>query len=255
LWGFNEEIVVRAVAASTIPLIAAVGHETDWTLIDHVADRRAPTPTGAAEMAVPVRAELVASLASLGGRLISGEMRLVDRRRAEWRGAARGLPIRDQLFATARQRLDLAAHGITRGLLVAARRKTGAIASLGRRLTLLSPHARLAGFRARFVAARDRLHPRALALLAAKRAWADGLAKLLDSLSYRRVLARGYALVRDASGSPIPLARAITANSRLTLEFADGKVGAVADGSANSEQPRRRLVKRPRPENEPSLFE
>ncbi|MBV9589016.1 MAG: exodeoxyribonuclease VII large subunit, partial [Hyphomicrobiales bacterium] len=81
LWGFNEEAVIRAAAQSAIPLISAVGHETDWTLLDHVADRRAPTPTGAAEIAVPVRAELAANLSSLAGRLASGILRHKERKR------------------------------------------------------------------------------------------------------------------------------------------------------------------------------
>ena len=108
LWSFNEEIVVRAAAESAIPLISAVGHETDTTLIDHAADCRAPTPTAAAEMAVPVRAELIATSAALGGRLIGALVRHVERRRSELRGAARALPTPEALLATRRQRLDLA---------------------------------------------------------------------------------------------------------------------------------------------------
>ncbi|MFT4161140.1 exodeoxyribonuclease VII large subunit, partial [Shinella sp.] len=91
LWSFNDEIVVRAAAASQIPLISAVGHETDWTLIDHAADRRAPTPTGAAEMAVPVKADLDAQVASLAARLRSASARQMDNRRQGVRALARAL--------------------------------------------------------------------------------------------------------------------------------------------------------------------
>ena len=106
LWGFNDEIVVRAAAASDIPLISAVGHETDWTLIDHAADRRAPTPTGAAEMAVPVKAELEAMLANLSARLKGAETRLLDRKKDGLRALTRALPTLDSLLAMPRQRLD-----------------------------------------------------------------------------------------------------------------------------------------------------
>ena len=106
LMAFNEEIVVRAAAASAIPLISAVGHETDTTLIDFASDRRAPTPTAAAEMAVPVRLELLAELRSLGGRLESGTTRLLAERRLRLDGLARGLPDPVGLIETAAQRLD-----------------------------------------------------------------------------------------------------------------------------------------------------
>src|SRR5438128_7213241 len=106
LWSFNEEIVVRAVAESIIPLISAVGHETDWTLIDHVADERAPTPTAAAERAVPVRADLVSQIASLAARHNRGLRRLMAERRTRIRAAARALPRPDDILALARQRFD-----------------------------------------------------------------------------------------------------------------------------------------------------
>jgi exodeoxyribonuclease VII large subunit len=106
LWGFNEEIVVRAAAESAIPLISAVGHETDWTLIDLAADARAPTPTKAAEWAVPKFAELIEKTGDLGQRLRSCLRRGLERARAHWKAAARGLPRLQDLLALPRQRFD-----------------------------------------------------------------------------------------------------------------------------------------------------
>ncbi len=141
LWGFNDEALARVVARSDIPVIAAVGHETDWTLIDLVADVRAPTPTGAAEMAVPVKADLQANLASLHARLRACTSRGFDRRRQALRAAARALPSPDQLLALPRRRFDEATSRLARSLIVNTERKRarlGAVrlspAVLGRRV-------------------------------------------------------------------------------------------------------------------------
>ncbi|MCP4382014.1 MAG: exodeoxyribonuclease VII large subunit, partial [Hyphomicrobiales bacterium] len=121
LWCFNEEVVVRAAADSTIPLIAAVGHETDITLIDHVADRRAPTPTAAAEIAVPVRSELLANLGSLATRHGSAAARFVETRRRELQATVRALPKPDDFLGIVRRRLDETGARLERGLLANAR--------------------------------------------------------------------------------------------------------------------------------------
>lgn len=147
LWGFNDEALVRAVAASDIPVISAVGHETDWTLIDLAADMRAPTPTGAAELAVPVKAELEANLAGLAARLRACTTRNFDRKRQAMRAAARALPSPDQLLALPRRRFDEVTSRLSRALIVSTERKrarlTGArltIATLARRTTEARRH-------------------------------------------------------------------------------------------------------------------
>ena len=116
LWSFNDEAVVRAAAASDIPLISAVGHETDWTLIDYAADQRAPTPTGAAEMAVPVKADLEAQVSGLSARLKAAMSRQMDLRRQSVRSLARALPSLDGLLALPRRRFDEAASGLGKAL-------------------------------------------------------------------------------------------------------------------------------------------
>ncbi|WP_152045302.1 exodeoxyribonuclease VII large subunit [Aureimonas psammosilenae] len=135
LWGFNDEAVVRAAAGSAIPLISAIGHETDWTLIDHAADRRAPTPTGAAEIAVPVRADLDAGIAGLNARLSTGiSRRLADGGRSV-AGLSRALPSIDMLLAMPRRRLDDASSHLGRSLQVTVGEKRRTFGESGARLS------------------------------------------------------------------------------------------------------------------------
>jgi len=234
LWSFNEEIVVRAAAASFIPLISAVGHETDVTLIDFVADRRAPTPTAAAEMAVPVRAELLLDIVSLARRALASWGRNQDERRGELRSAIRALPDADELLALPRQRLDHAALGLRRALHANAQiHRVGYSRIAGR----LSPHL-LRGTverrRERVLAFTERARRAFRHVIAVRQARAERGAQLLAAFSYRGVLARGFALVRDDTGRPLRAAAAVTAGMGLEIEFADGRVGARAEGAPAS---------------------
>jgi exodeoxyribonuclease VII large subunit len=236
LWSFNEEIVVRAAAASMIPLISAVGHETDVTLIDFASDRRAPTPTAAAEIAVPVRAELMATIADLGSRKFACWRRNVDRHRKELYLLSRALPALDDLLAVPRQRLDAASGRLPRALRANAQihhtHLTRAASRLSPRLLVhridrCMEQTEALGERARraFAIARDR---RAQRLRSA--------AQLLTAYSYRGVLARGFALVRDGDGRPIRMAASVAGGMRLEIEFSDGRIGAVADNDPAAHQ-------------------
>jgi exodeoxyribonuclease VII large subunit len=134
LWGFNEEIVVRAAAESQIPLVSAVGHETDWTLIDLAADARAPTPTKAAEWAVPKYADLVEQVGKFSLRLATAARRALDGMRAHLRAAMRGLPRRGELVALPRQRYDAVERRLGRALIANARVHTTRLARVAVRL-------------------------------------------------------------------------------------------------------------------------
>jgi exodeoxyribonuclease VII large subunit len=232
LWSFNEEAVVRAVAASVIPVISAVGHETDTSLCDYAADMRAPTPTAAAEAAVPVRVELIGRVEELEMRQRQAIRRQFGAGRDRLRAAGASLPRPLDLVASARQRIDLAQTRLHAALGAFRHRKALALAALGPRLTPAALRRLAERERRALEHAGQRLDPAISRLVAERRRRLSAEAKLLASLSYRGVLARGYALVSDAAGGLVRSATAVTAGERLRLEFADGRVGAVVDGDS-----------------------
>ncbi len=249
LWAFNEEVVVRAAAESDIPLISAVGHETDTTLIDFASDRRVPTPTAAAEMAVPVRAELTAQMLDLERRLLSGTGRFLTERRMEVEGLGRGLPDPKRLLEEKSQRLDDSAERLANamGNLVAYRR--GALVELAAQLPhprqqirlasqqLSAQGERLQSLRPRLVEpfrqafqrldAGRRLGESGRDLIQERQRAVKELDRVLESVSYKNVLRRGFAVVRGAEGGVLRAAD-VTEGMSLGIEFADGEVAAVA---------------------------
>ncbi|HEV7276932.1 MAG TPA: exodeoxyribonuclease VII large subunit [Devosiaceae bacterium] len=297
LWGFNEEIVVRAVAASTIPVISAVGHETDTTLIDHVADLRAPTPTAAAEAAVPVRSELIAYVDDQGHRMRNCVRRTLANDRDRLRAATAGLPRPLDLLATARQRVDLASAHLASGLRGLGHQKALALSKVAGQFTpafldrradelrqrlgnlshrseaaisrsterrrgglaacaaKLSPQALRQDLRhasAQLAPCASRLRPFMLQALERRRDRLDGLSKLLASLSYKGVLARGFALVKDADGQLVRSRAFVEPGDPLLIELADGEIEAMAGGIPAA--PRRKPRPAPAGGGQESLF-
>lgn len=227
LWAFNEEIVVRAVAASTIPIISAVGHETDTTLIDYVADKRAPTPTAAAEMAVPVRQDLrlqVEQHHASGNRAI---VKLLSRNAERIEGLVRGLPRPQQLVASMAQALDMMAERLDLAL---PRSLQMRYEKLQRISTLLSP---------RFL--------RETILREEQRV--GHLAAMLESLNVLGVLKRGFALVKTPEGKVITSEREVTKHNALVLQFHDGEQTVYANTGSIPTQTatKKRMAKAPQP--------
>ncbi|HEX8621353.1 MAG TPA: exodeoxyribonuclease VII large subunit [Allosphingosinicella sp.] len=231
LWAFNEEEVVRAVAASAIPTISAVGHETDTSLCDFAADVRAPTPTAAAEMAVPVRTDLLGQLRELGHRVERCARRALDRSREQLDQALRRWPEREALLAPQRQRLDDLADRLPRALRT---ELSHARAALGRSAGALRPGL-LKG-------AHDRAGERLAAL------W-----RVAELAHPNRPLQRGYARVEDHEGRTLMSAAAARRAERLRLIFGDGDVEARVGGAAPVERPRRAPPVKP-PGEQPKLL-
>jgi len=227
LWAFNEEIVVRAAAESVIPLISAVGHETDTTLIDFASDLRAPTPTGAAEKAVPVRAQLIEQVEANGARLTGGLLRGLERRRTELRAAAARLPRPEALLQLSQQRFDRAAERLGLALLSntrAAQARLDRVAARLRGETLAQDIGRR---RQRLEELEKRMATALQRGIADDRRRLAQTGRLLETLSHRSVLARGFALVTDAKGAVVRRAEGLSAGDGLRLAFADGAVDAV----------------------------
>jgi exodeoxyribonuclease VII large subunit len=227
LMPFNEEIVVRAAAASEIPLISAVGHETDTTLIDFASDVRAPTPTAAAEMAVPVREDLLTQITETGSRLRQTMRRAVEERRERLSLLARALGDPARAIEPIMQRLDERAERL-----------------------VLAWQSYLERRRARLAEAAGKIrHPRDVVQLAAQRLqhldhrmqsnWREGflrrsnrfdaLAKALQHLSPMAVLGRGYTLIQSAEGQVITSAKQAKAGDKVSIRFHDGQRGAAID--------------------------
>ena len=275
LWGFNEEAVVRAVAESTIPVISAVGHETDTTLIDFVADRRAPTPTGAAEMAVPVRADLLLGIEEFGSRLGRGLQRRVTLARSDLSGLTRGLGDPSRLLHERRQSLDVLDQRLDRALETAIRAQKSRLetlsakvrhpreklhrmaeqtSSLGDRLSGASRQ-RLQTLGQNVQAQRFRRSPATGQHAKPDTAQADprqrpAPAGLLCQ-KRDRLLEQGYVWVSSADGEVVPRAGAVTEGMGLKLHFIDGAVDVVA-GQGGTPTPPAKPASRPKKPSPPA---
>lgn len=266
LWGFNEESVARAAAGSDIPLISAVGHETDTTLIDYVSDKRAPTPTAAAELAVPVRLELLAWVSDAGARLDNALVQTVTRRKQRLADVSRALPRPVQLLEQPRQRLDRMNERLPAALrLVVQRRRLG----LGEKGGAIRPGL-LAAFmrrsRDRFQAVsgrldaglinrdnarrRNELDTRTTRLEAAtqqilrqRRQALEAVERLRKTLGYRQTLKRGYAVVRGDGDVVTRQADAAKAKA-IEIEFSDGRFALGDD--AHTQKPAKPASRKPK---------
>ncbi len=244
LWGFNEEVVVRAISECTIPVISAVGHETDTTLADYAADRRAPTPTAAAEMAVPVRADLQVTLADFAARQRRAVHRPVELGRERLEARTRRMPKIEALLQPQAQRLDELADRLRRGLTDRAAQGRQDLAGVQSRLAPRLLENALAD-RKRALAA-VRLTPSLVERpIASSRDRLAALARLAEQLHPKKPLERGYAIVRSNGGEVITTRSDAQSHSGLTLEFRDGQL-SVGVGDAAPPAPAKPTPRKPR---------
>lgn len=223
LWGFNEESVVRAVSESEIPLISAVGHETDTTLIDYASDLRAPTPTAAAEYAVPVRADLMGWLSSMDERRVRSLSSNLETKRQRLKDLSRGLPLPTELVAMQAQRLDSISDRLPRALSIVSNNKRSLLlqTSAGLRPQVLKlkliERTELINRFVKNIKSNMKIkiqhHQSAL----------EGLERIRQTLGYEATLRRGYTVVRDQDGKLVTSVKKAEIKKVLEIEFQDGK--------------------------------
>ena len=252
LWGFNEEIVARTAAQSDIPLISAVGHETDTTLIDYAADRRAPTPTAAAEMAVPVRADLAAQINDMETRLLRAQTRRLEQTRQHLDGLARGLPKLEDMLALPTQRLDAAAQRLAGGLQANITKQAAQLGQSAARLTpaALQSRMRFADERVCGLMARAARHMQTM--MQHQQAGLEAMRRQLRLLSHENVLERGFALVLDESGKPLREAAQAKTGSVLDIRLArEQHIAARVETGAASTKPSLKPKAKPKSKPKP----
>lgn len=253
LWSFNEEEVVRAVADCTIPIISAVGHETDTTLCDFAADLRAPTPTAAAELAVPVQAELAAFVADLNARQRRALARQMAQAKERLEARSQRLPQPQALLQGQAQRVDDLGERLRRALL---HRTEIAGSVLARHAGALRPallSARVSRERERLDA--RRLRPEVLLQrIEHARGKVEALDRLRRSLNPEAPLERGYVLVADSDGNLVKDRATAVQRAALTLKFADGTLDVSAGSTPTPSRPAPKPRPTARPEGQQELF-
>jgi len=246
LMSFNEEIVVRAAANCSIPVISAVGHETDTTLIDYVSDLRAPTPTAAAEMAVPVRSELLAQVIDDGLRLLNAMNRNLTQKKVMLDGLGRGLPNLRRVIEETTQRLDDWGERLGNSLRAGIASRRARLAETA--AALPNPGQRIEHAHLRLDSEMRAMIQAVKGLQIARQQRLKQASSLLNSLSHQRVLERGFSLVSDSVGNVLASSRDVTPGTALSIQFYDGNVSATASSKSirnlgGKPKPRKRKMK------------
>ncbi|NCT40170.1 MAG: exodeoxyribonuclease VII large subunit [Alphaproteobacteria bacterium] len=234
LMAFNEENVVRAAAESKIPIISAVGHETDTTLIDYAADLRAPTPTGAAEMAVPVRANLLAQILDNEKRLINATSRILSDSLNKLDAQSRGLGDPEKLLTMKAQSLDHASDklGLSFGSFLSTKREQ----LISRASRLRDPKDAIKNAHTRLERWSEQLKSAAPTITQKRSQNLDHLGKMLDAYSFKKTLERGYAVIRSTEGKPIITASDAKNHAALNIEFQNNEIISVQTGNTAAPQ-------------------